>query len=747
MNQWYYSSNGKAQGPVTSEFLIENLRKGQLTLVDLVFRAGDAGWVTIGEIPELRAAYNALPLQAPPPPMPNPSEQESEAESVEPFEIHSFKKMISMADSRSVQPLSRPQSGWPRDWQLSSSWVILKRRADGSGFDQDGPYSAEQIIDMIGQGKVDYSQYCWKPGYTRWFRIGNLPEFDRRKRDRDNDTVNQIVPIPEIREALPALSREELLAGVERLRQARRVQEAPPSEADGRDLVRNAIDVTPVTRTQVAAPQTHQAPQAPQQVQSQTQAQSPVQPVAQAPQQSATTASTYQPVAWTQASADSYAKNQAPIQAQDLENELEVPEPKPWTPSTAIHPNSAQAVTPQTTISRPPVAAQAAAPMAQQGAVAEGVSAPANAPLPPSASLMPWSEAAKAPAQNPYPFAEAPANAASATGSMKPNVKPSRSFLRLGVAGAIAGLVVVALLQYASQKESSVEATERTPAAKQPKNEAPAAVETNQQAVPEVAPGAPAETSQTAPVAPPVVAQNAGSTLEIVPLKLSTEPSLTFQTDAGVGQMIDVTLSAKTGEILRYGSYFNTFHVVRSSGEIPTLNLSKLELPPGTYTVTAVVGTAKTEKEIFVGVKGAEFSSQLERHIKGLSYRQQIERKSMFYGSQKLADLTRSLIDKSRTLKGQPKAWKKELANWRLAAKAASMPVLQLAASPRNEAAYYPQLVAFQGAAEKLASVANELDMAIDQKREIASAELDSVLASLSEIQGETATLSGRPKP
>ena len=695
MTQWYYSSNGKAQGPVTSEFLIENLRKGQLTLVDLVFRAGDAGWVTIGEIPEFREAYNALPLQTPPanPPVDEVTISASEVAKAaahatpvnEPFEIHAFKKMISMADSRTVQPLSRPQSGWPRDWQLSSSWIVLKRRDDGSGFDQDGPYSAEQIIDMIGQGKVEYSQYCWKPGYTRWFRIGNLPEFDRRKRDRDNDMVNQIVPVPEILEALPALTREELLSGVERLRQARKVQEAPPAGTDGRDLVRNAIDVTPIAQPVVPKPVVQQAAPA------------------------VTAQNAYQPVAWTKASADTYAQSQAPVTAEALEEAFDVPEPKPWTPSANVTPWSVPEV------QRP----QAAAPAA---------SVPASTPA----------QAYTAAPQNPNPFAET-ATGGGLPGAMKPAAKSNRSFVRLGVAGAIAGLAVVALLQYSNQKPFD-EVTERTPAAKQPLPKKPAAPKPEPEQGEQI-PNPAESTSSVAPVAPPTVAQNPGSKLEILPLKLTTEPTLTFQTDAGVGQTIDVTLSAKTGEILRYGSYYNTFKVTRDSGEIATLSLSKLELPAGTYTVTAVVGTATASTEIFVGVKGPEFLSQLERHIKGLSYRQQVERKSMFYGSQKLADLTQRLLEKNRVLKGQPKTWKKELATWRLAAKEAAMPVLQLAASPRNETAYFPQLAAFQLTAEKLAALANELDSAMDQKREIASAEADSVLTALSQIQSETATL------
>lgn len=282
MVRWYYSTNGKAEGPVTSDFLIEQLKAGKFTLVDLVFKEGESSWKTFGEVPEFRDAYQAPPPFVPP--VPQPVAQKSAAKpeiELDEISIDEFtptpilskaapavseapvrreeppqrqEPTVTVAapqetydsffvpESTSVKEFTKPEEGWPTDWRLSSSWIILRKRADGSGYDQDGPFTAEHIIDMIGTGKIDYSQYCWKPGYTRWFRIGNLPEFDRRKRDRDNDTVNQIIPVPAITEALPALTREELLANVENMRREKREKEKAPAGTTGKNLAETPLE-------------------------------------------------------------------------------------------------------------------------------------------------------------------------------------------------------------------------------------------------------------------------------------------------------------------------------------------------------------------------------------------------------------------------------------------------------------------------------------------------------------------------
>ncbi|HVK60257.1 MAG TPA: GYF domain-containing protein [Bdellovibrionales bacterium] len=210
---WYYSVNGKAEGPVTQEFLLESLRAGRLTLVDLAFKEGAQAWATLGEFAEFRDAYNSNPLPAPKTP----------------------------GSAKPTANASHAPGAKHAAWEYVPSWVVLKQK--DKSFEQSGPYTEEQILEMIGSGEVAYSQYVWRPGYKRWVRIGNLPEFDRRKRDREGDAVNQIIPLPNVDSNFPVLTREELLGAIERLHPKPVAStESQPAEAKGADLAEPAKD-------------------------------------------------------------------------------------------------------------------------------------------------------------------------------------------------------------------------------------------------------------------------------------------------------------------------------------------------------------------------------------------------------------------------------------------------------------------------------------------------------------------------
>jgi hypothetical protein len=152
MSRWYFSVNSKAEGPITDDVLIQNLREGRLKPLDLVFREGGTSWCTVSEVPEFREAADLLV----------PAGVACPVTAKEASDIY--------------------------------AWVVLRKK--GATFVQSGPFSQDQIIARIAAGELSYSDYVWRSGYKRWVRIGNLPEFDRRLRDRDGDPVNQIVPLP-----------------------------------------------------------------------------------------------------------------------------------------------------------------------------------------------------------------------------------------------------------------------------------------------------------------------------------------------------------------------------------------------------------------------------------------------------------------------------------------------------------------------------------------------------------------------
>jgi hypothetical protein len=672
MARWYFSTNGKAEGPVTPDYLIGELKTGRFTLVDLVFKEGDSAWKTFGEIPEFRAAYHAPPAFVPPPPQPSShifaraneinldeisfddftptpihSSRVMEAQAVqmaqeskrpnefqkpdlEPIEVslaQTFAPVI-LPESMSAKEFQKPDDGWPSDWRLSSSWIVLKKLSNGSGYDQDGPFSAEHIIEMIGDGKIDYSQYCWKPGYTRWFRIGNLPEFDRRKRDRENDTVNQIVPVPAITDSLPALSREELLENVERLRRdQRQAKEKGPQGTTGKNLIETSLDSVPVQSKKKIE---HVPPHAP------------------------------------------------------------------------VILNGAR----DTAFDTPPTVAT---PPTPSGAGLASDAAWASAPM---SSVL----------------------TASVAKIQKRGLSPK--LIRFGLAAFVAAVVVFALVQATAvrSRQPASQPPEAAIKSHKPMNARPKS-SMNEDMLPPAAPVIPIEVTKLA------------SGLEITARNLdSAAPILTFQTDMAATDKIVVKLKAHTGDVLKFGSYSKTFDVAKTGAESPVLDLSKEDLPAGTYFVEAAVGSAQSSTQIFLGKKDTDFSNELERHIKSLSYRQQSEKSALFYGSQKLEKLTKDLATDSQAFKAHPLRWKKTFTAWRGAARDAALPVLALAQSPANEMTYPEEISAFQAATERLAIQAKEVDTALVQKRDVASASINDVASEFGKLREESAKLSGRPQ-
>jgi len=231
-------------------------------------------------------------------------------------------------------------------------------------------------------------------------------------------------------------------------------------------------------------------------------------------------------------------------------------------------------------------------------------------------------------------------------------------------------------------------------------------------------------------------------------LKLETSgPSLAFQTNAGPAETIKVFLRARSGDILKYASYSKSFNVTRAEGELPTLDLTKYSLPSGTYTVSASVGSIETTKQVFIGQKDAAFINSLERHLKSLSYRQQLERAAVFYGSLKLEKSAKNLLAQSQALKSQPQKWKAAFDDWTGTARAATAQVASLAHAPVWEVAYPDQLAEFASLSTQLVAKAAQINEAMNQKREIASdARVDTVLSDISRLRVETARLSGRPQ-
>lgn len=124
---WYYEDHGRAKGPVTTADLVQKIKAGEITLVDLVFKDGEHQWMPIQSYDELTELIGNVTLQD------------------------------------------------------TSEWIVLKTvNVDGKTVsEQLGPFNAVQILDLLDRGKIRFSDYVWRTGYEKWVPLGRVDEFEK----------------------------------------------------------------------------------------------------------------------------------------------------------------------------------------------------------------------------------------------------------------------------------------------------------------------------------------------------------------------------------------------------------------------------------------------------------------------------------------------------------------------------------------------------------------------------------------
>lgn len=752
MARWYYSVGGKAEGPVSQEFLVEGLKAGRFTLVDLVFREGDSAWCTLGEIPEFREAFQAPPAPVAPAKAIAPHASEADFESSEVKAKASFQSF-------------RESSDFP-------AWVVLKK--SGSGFEQTGPFSAEQIIQGLATGEFEYSQYAWKSGYKRWVRIGNLPEFDRRKRDRDGDPVNQIIPLPDSGEPFPALSQEELMENVVRFERtmvmplSALATDSPPDESDGVDLV-SKDDFSIVLVNPIAAAQ---------------------------------------PPSVKAELKDERVDDEDEDEDEDEDDVTEIPHLTKSDEGNSRAPSAPTRSVPHSRATPPPVSADDEIDDEDLTPTQAGVSLPGDsqsgifvssiqkaAGVPETHAHEAHATGAHAQGEEVEPLQLAEENSAEEGAPKRFRSPMWKRAARLFVAGAAAGVLVIVALPYLTSStdeaadgsseqgpaDSATEADEASTATNESKSAeaqaddpapgsapavavqaqdpnavaaAPGAMESQSGAPVAVAPAAPEPPPKAAPVVPEALAgihpvppgTGAPSSLDLVPVKLSSStPYLVVQTNASVGQKIWVRLKARSGEILRLPSYDRTISFVRSADDIPALDLAKLGLPQGSYRVDVAVGDLRKSSQIFVGAKNADFDKEMENHLKELAFQQQSEKKTLFYTAKRFEALAKSLSDSFQKNHAQTSKWRAFYASWKKDVKSASAPLTSLARSSGSGVYAYPDEVkSLKAAVDSLNEQGRMLDTAVQQRRDVASQKPLAIIREFSRIRQEVAQISAR---
>lgn len=130
---WYYSENLKPQGPMTLAEMRERIHQGKIGPEDLICdESTDGGW---------------LPAK----------------------EFRCFEATLFPAMQGYVQGA---------DLNLhSADWVILSPEGESGPLRQFGPYTHEEVVELLRQGDVLPNCHIWKSGLSGWSKLTDRPEF------------------------------------------------------------------------------------------------------------------------------------------------------------------------------------------------------------------------------------------------------------------------------------------------------------------------------------------------------------------------------------------------------------------------------------------------------------------------------------------------------------------------------------------------------------------------------------------
>ncbi len=194
---WYFTlQDGKAKGPQGEAEIKEAIAKGNLSPFDLIYKEGAEKWQPIYQ----RQEFSKL-----------------------------FKQNIKA--------------------NFLDSWVVLTKRPGEKGvaYIQRGPFSTDQVKDLLAQGEVQYRDFIWQEGRDKWSRISTLEIFNPPPVGYQSPVMPQDVDIDEV-------SGEEALSHV--LRQQAKVEvleESAPPEAVAVDLTKvpkgSSVAVRKIPRT------------------------------------------------------------------------------------------------------------------------------------------------------------------------------------------------------------------------------------------------------------------------------------------------------------------------------------------------------------------------------------------------------------------------------------------------------------------------------------------------------------------
>jgi hypothetical protein len=230
--------------------------------------------------------------------------------------------------------------------------------------------------------------------------------------------------------------------------------------------------------------------------------------------------------------------------------------------------------------------------------------------------------------------------------------------------------------------------------------------------------------------------------LELEILKPDSIGQVVFSSNAPVNQPIEVKITGKSGQILRYASYYQNLKVQRQGGEVPSIEMAALKAPFGTYTVQAKFAEVTKQKTFFYGVKDAKFQKQLDAHLKKISNEQALEKRMVVYYLRDIEELTKKLEAQRSKAAKNPAAWAKVFNNWRKDILKIGSKSFAPLRKMNNRDLAYPEIIAkARELGQTLLKQGEEMNVAIVQNRGLSSSGIP-VMTDIRNFKKEVANMS-----
>jgi hypothetical protein len=597
-----------------------------------------------------------------------------------------WKPLASFAELRTPErPKIEAQPEMSPEITPHIAWVVL--RPAGGSYSQEGPFSTATVIDGLASGQFVYSQFAWRPGLDQWTRLGNLPEFDRRSRLRAESPP---VPPP-----LPQLGELEI-AEAEQLVKSELATHA--SVATGEiHRVDWLVEEIPLTGKQPAG------------------AWSPFDD--DADEVEVVVGRDLAQVPWEHERAAKISESVTQESVRPSPHEMSLP--KEPSETSSLNHEGADATGGREPHFRPQiVTGQVTAPIAQS--------------------------AEPAPLRDPWEI-----------------------WGKKAAGGALMGMALL-FGQHLITRPTSTEMNSQT--SQLVRRSATGAVDAN--ASKNLNQGPKSAMTQAGSAAKPPVGPTSELTVEPTgresrSLATTSATSLSGalrvrgqkldQSDAAVlvegvkalgATELNVKITAEVGRVLeRYHVRQEKVWAVPAeqfNADLVRIGLKSFQLPQGEYKVRVNVGEHVAEQVIFLGERNAKFLSQMEDHLRAISFEAQSQKKALFYLARDLDSLARELGEMYGQLRGRSELWSQFMVNWQERMKQAETRLAGLSRKPMEQQVFPEptgRLVLIQASMKEMGV---QYQQSIRQQRDVASDQLSSLISELARTKESIGSLTWR---